>query len=100
MAPGGEFRDPVADRYLDRIGLLSSNLPERIVRFYTLGAGVPASIQRAASGEFAGKPANLSALIREDLAVWKEATVLGQEVITELRKVAMPRWQARKKGFL
>ena len=98
MVPGGDFRDPVVDRYLDRLGLLPSNLPERIVRFYALLAGVRADIHRAASGEFAGKPAMMAALIREDLIFWQEAARLGQGVIIDLRKSILPR-QLWQKGF-
>jgi hypothetical protein len=39
----------------------------------------------------------MAAVIREDLAVWKEAALLGHGVISELQKVAVPRWQ---KGLL
>jgi len=94
IAPGREFRDPVADRYLDRLGLLSSNLPERIVRFYTLVVGVRMDVQRMASGEFADNPSAMAAIIREDLAVWKEAIMLGGEVVTELQNIALPRWRS------
>jgi hypothetical protein len=93
IAPGREFRDPVADRYLDRLGLLPWNLPERIVRFYTLVVGVRADVQRMASGEFTGKPSSMAAIIREDLAVWKEATLLGSQVVTELQKLSRPPWR-------
>jgi hypothetical protein len=94
VAPGREFRDPIADRHLDRLGLLPWNLPERIVRFFTLVVGVRTDVQRMAAGEFAGKPFDMAAVIREDLAVWREATLLGRQIVTELQKLSCPPWRA------
>jgi hypothetical protein len=98
LAPAGDYRDPVADRYIDRLGLLPSNYAERIVRFYTILAGVRSDLQRMASGGFKGNPSAMATVIREDLRVWAEATQLGEEIVIELRKVASPirsRWPKR-----
>jgi hypothetical protein len=94
LAPAGDYRDPVADRYIDRLGLLPSDYAERIVRFYTLLAGVRGDARRMASGEFKGNPSAMADLIRANLPVWAEATQLGEELVVELRKVATPfRWR-------
>lgn len=90
LAPSGDFRDPVAEKYIDRLGLLPSNAAERIVRFYTLLAGVRADIQRMVAGEFKD-PAAKAYVVREDLQVWAEAAQLGEQLVSELRKIASPR---------
>jgi hypothetical protein len=95
LAPSGDHRDPVADRYIDRLGLLPSNCAERIVRFYTLLAGVRADVRRLSSDEFKGNPSAMAALIKENLLVWKEATRLGDQLLTELRKIAAPHRRVR-----
>ena len=56
LALAGDHRDPVAESYIDRLGLLPSDYAERIVRFYTLLAGVRGDVRRMASDEFKGNP--------------------------------------------
>jgi hypothetical protein len=90
IMPGDDQRDVVADRYIDRLGLLPSGYAERIIRFYTLVVGVRLDVRRMAAGEFKDKPSAMTALIREDLKVWREARQLGQELAVELHKVAEP----------
>jgi hypothetical protein len=90
IMPGDDQRDVVADRYIDRLGLLPSGYAERIIRFYTLVVGVRLDVRRMAAGEFKDKPSAMAALIREDLKVWREARQLGQELAVELHKVAEP----------
>ena len=97
IAPGDDQRDLVADRYLDRLGLLPSDYAERVIRFYTLVVGFRADVRRMTSGEFKGKPSVMASIIREDLEVWREATQLGHQLVTELGKVATPfRWKWTK----
>ena len=93
LTPPGDYRDPVAERYIDRLGLLPSDYAERIVRFYTLLAGVRGDVRRMASGEFKGNPSAMADVIRANLPVWAEAMQLGEQLVVELRKVATPiRW--------
>jgi hypothetical protein len=80
IVPRGDYRDPVADKYMDRLGLLPSDYAERIIRFYTLLAGVRLDIKRLTSGEYNGDPSAMASLIREDLQVWAEATQLGEQI--------------------
>jgi hypothetical protein len=88
---GRDYRDPVADRYLDKIGYLPGDLPERIVRFYAVLSGIRHDLDRMSSGEvdLQGK-ANL---IAEDLSLWDDNDDLSEKLIEELRQVGrQPCW--------
>jgi hypothetical protein len=88
LAPAGDHRDPVAEKHIDKLGLLPSDCAERVVRFYTLVAGVRGDLRRIAAGEFTGNPRDAAYVIREDLQVWSDATELGEQLVAELRKIA------------
>jgi hypothetical protein len=89
FGPGGDYRDPVVDRFLDKIGLLSGDLPERIVRFYSILTGIRRDLERMANGEL--NAAGKASVIAEDLAIWQEAVALGNQLMADLRRVVR-RW--------
>jgi hypothetical protein len=85
-----EYRDPVADRFVDKLGLLPGDLPELIVRFYAVLSGLRLDLDRMSDGEF-----NLQAkakVLREDLGLWRDNVILGKDLIEELQRVAH-RWR-------
>jgi hypothetical protein len=87
--------DPVISKYLDRIGLLGEDLPERIVTFYHQIMGIRSDLARLADGKFDGVPnaSQIKAnLIREDLALWDETVALGNTLRDELRAIAIEPW--------
>jgi hypothetical protein len=83
---GRDYKDPVIERYLDKIGLLLGTLPDRIVRFYYSVQGIRLDLERLIEGEFdiLGK----INIIIEDLALWRETESLGQQLVHELRDIA------------
>jgi len=90
FAPDADHPEPVADRLIDKLGLLPRNLPERVVRFYSMVAGIRRDLERMANREVSvsGK----ATMIREDLAIWTEAVSLGNELVTELQREANGWW--------
>jgi hypothetical protein len=85
FAPSADQPDPVAKAFIDRLGLLPGQLPERVVRFYSMTTGIRRDLERMAKGEFdvAGK----IFIIKQDLEIWREAVLLGNELVAELRQV-------------
>lgn len=78
---------------IDRLGLLSGDLPSRIATFYTFVMGVRIDVGRLASREFAGKPKSAAIIIRQNLSLWREVEVLGNALVTDLNAVALARWR-------
>ena len=90
--------DPVIDRYLDRLGHLSGSLPERVVRFYQFVAGIRVDLERITED---GLNVSFKAsLVREDLALWKEAVQLGEQLVRELQEIARTTLSARSSAFM
>ena len=83
---------PVIGKYLDKLGLLPISLPERIVKFYQFVLGIRLDIQRLAAGEFDADLARKAGIIKEDLDLWKETVILGDQLVSDLRKVARSRF--------
>jgi hypothetical protein len=83
--------DPVAEKHLDRVGLLPQNLPERIATFYTYMRGIRIDLVNLAKGEFTD-PKMQAAVIRADLVLWADAVQLGNGLWTDLRTVAVKVW--------
>jgi hypothetical protein len=84
--------DPVAEKHLDRVGLLPQNLPERIATFYTYMRGIRIDLVNLAKGEFTD-PKMQAAVIRADLVLWADAVQLGNGLWTDLRTVAVKVWR-------
>jgi hypothetical protein len=55
FAPGADHRDPVLEAFIDRLGLL----PERVVRFYSMVAGIRWNGWRNASSTSSAKGSSL-----------------------------------------
>lgn len=73
--------DPVIEKYIDRLGLLDADLPERIAIFYMQLNGIRLDIANLAAGRWDRDIARKAALIREDLRLWDETASLGQAVL-------------------
>jgi hypothetical protein len=86
ITQGRGYRDPVADRLLDKLGLLPGNLPERVVRFYSVLGGIRLDLIRIGEGEF-DTPRTIAAL-KEDLALWADNVALGKALVEELKDLA------------
>jgi hypothetical protein len=87
--------DPVAKTHLSGFGFLPGDLPERIVRFYTLLQGVRFDLRRLHHGEYRGRSRDAAGLIREDLNLWT-GTIdpLGNQLVADLQLAAKP-WHYR-----
>jgi hypothetical protein len=90
---GGDLNkiDPVAEKYLDRIGLLPGNIPERVTTFYTYLRGIRIDIVNLHKGQFEGHQLQ-AAIIRADLILWSETVQLGTRLWTDLRNIATRPW--------
>jgi hypothetical protein len=81
--------EPVIKIYLDKIGLFGGDLPERIVRYYSVLHGIRFDIERLIDGEYIGHPKNAAWLIRHDLDLWKENETLGRQIVVDLKNMAI-----------
>ncbi|MGB8275699.1 MAG: hypothetical protein WCF16_10580 [Alphaproteobacteria bacterium] len=91
--------DPIVDRHIDRLGLLSGDVPERLAIFYSALNGIRLDLFKMASGKLdtGEEPQQVrgrkAVLIREDLSLWDETEPLGKALVTDLRKIAGELWQ-------
>ena len=83
--------DPVIEKYLDRIGLLPSNLPEGIATFYTYMRGIRIDLVNLSRGEFSDTKTQ-AAVIRADLVLWADTVQLGNSLWFDLRTIAAKVW--------
>lgn len=77
--------DPIAERYLDRLGLFDADLALKIAGFYSNLMGIRLDLQRLHAGELKGVEVQI---IEEDLRLWKQTDTDGREAVARLRKVA------------
>jgi hypothetical protein len=84
ITQGRDYRDPVADRFLDKLGLLPGDIPERTVQFYSMLSGVRLDIERMADKEF-DRMGKIS-IIEEDLEIWQDAAKDAEILVADLRR--------------
>ena len=89
----GEPREmePMMEKHIDRLGLLGGDLSERIVTFYSFVQGIKLDIDRMANGEFDDDLRAKAFLVRQDVALWKDADTVANAVLAELRAIAASR---------
>ena len=81
-------RDPVLTAYINRIGVLGGNLPERVARFYTILESLRSDLRRLAGPELVGKPDAAADVIEKGLELWKQAATDGKKLVQDLQAVA------------
>jgi hypothetical protein len=83
--------DPVVKANLDRIGLLPRNIPQRLATFYAYMRGIRIDIVNLSKGVFNNSEAQAN-IVSADLAIWEEASRLGDDLCQELRDIALTSW--------
>jgi hypothetical protein len=84
--------DPVVKAYMQHVGLLGGDLPERVVTFYQQVAGVRIDMVRLSNGTFGTDMAPKAHIIREDLALWNETVALGNAIRDDLHAIVQEPW--------
>jgi hypothetical protein len=83
--------DPIIKSSLDRVGLLPSNIPERIATFYSYMRGIRIDIMNLSKGTFKDPHAQAN-IISADLVIWDEASKLADDLWRDLRNIAATPW--------
>ncbi len=88
--------DPIADRYLDRLGMFGGDLAHKVATFYSNLLGIRLDMERIAQGEFPDDRHLLTSLLDEDLSLWGETEALGLDAVKQLRELSGGRWKLGK----
>ena len=83
-----QIMDPIADRLMDRLGLLHPELASRLVKFFTILHGIRVDILNLRRDCADMSPGEVVRMLEEDLALWEEANDDGKQLITDLRSWA------------
>ncbi len=88
--------DPIADKLVDRIGVLEADLATRSYRFFSVTYGLRTDILNLREGRLGTDPAFIAHVLEQDLDLWRETEADGKQLVIDLRAVAARRkWRNR-----
>jgi hypothetical protein len=88
FVPSNNSIDPIADRYLDRLGMFDGDLALKITAFYSKLMGIRLDLIRLHTGEFEGNQAAQLKIIEEDIHLWREAEKEGRDAVACLLAIS------------
>lgn len=85
FAPENQARNPIADAYTEKLGMLPGNLPARTIQFFQTMWGIRIDGARLVSGGFGKDCALIADVIRQDLDLLAETVTRGRVLALDLR---------------
>lgn len=82
-----QTRDPIADAYIERFGLLGGTLPARVIKFFETMWSIKVDAARLVAGDF-GNREIAAQVIRQDLELMADIDKSGRELARDLRASA------------
>lgn len=92
LAPEDQARNPIADAFTEKFGMLPGRLPARVIQFFQTMWGLRLDAARVVSGHFGENVSLIAAVIRQDLDIMAEMQVMGRQLALDLRASADGFW--------
>ena len=99
FAPENQTRNPIADAYTAKLGMLRGDLPARVIQFFQTMWGIRVDGARLVSGGFGEDPATIAGVLRQDLELLGETVARGRTLARDLRASADGFWWPIKRAW-
>jgi hypothetical protein len=87
FADKDQVRDPIADAYIEKYGMLGGDLTERVIHFFQTMWGIRVDVSRLVSGHFADAAVRIH-VIQQDIDIVEDLQVTGKKLAQDLRASA------------